>query len=381
MEQPFLYLDNAATTRPDPAVVAAMLPFMAEQIGNPASQHTAGIEAAKAVERARLSVARKLGAEPEEIVFTSGGTEANNTALKGVAFGNAERGRHIIVSRIEHPSILDVCLWLEKQGFRITRVPVDADGVVAVAAVAEAMTAETILVSIMHGNNEIGTIAPLRELSALCAERGVLLHTDACQSFTRAALDVGKIPIDLVSINAHKIHGPKGVGGLFVRRGTPLVPLLHGGGQENGLRSGTHNVPAIVGFGVAVDMACAADVAHMTQQRDRLIDGVQAAVPDALLNGPRENRLCHNVNLAFPGVSAKALVRDLDARGIAISTGSACTSRSVKPSHVLLGTGRPAREALGAVRLSLSKWTTSEDIDRAVDALRAAVETLRDPVA
>lgn len=361
-----IYLDNAATTRPDPAALAAMRAFEDEHHGNPSSQHAAGVAAAREVERARQAVADALGAAPDEVVFTSGGTESNNLALKG-AF-DRRRG-HLVVSAIEHPSVLRAADALRRRGASVTVVGVDPLGRVSPAAVAAAITPDTVLVSVMHANNETGTLEPAAEIGRLCRARGVLFHTDACQSFTRAALDAGSGAYDLISINAHKIHGPKGVGALFVRRGTRLAPLLDGGGQERGLRSGTLNAPGIVGFAAAARLARDSSPYETQRLRDRLLAALRRGIPGLRLNGPEDARLCGHLSVTLPRGEAKELAQALSARGVFVSTGSACSAGKNEPSHVLLALGLSPAAAARTLRLTLSRLTTRDEVDAAAAAL------------
>jgi cysteine desulfurase len=379
-----IYLDNSASTRVHPAVVEAMLPYFTEDYGNPSSLHAAGREAKEAVERSRATLAGILGAQPQEIVFTSGGTEANNLALKGVAFANRERGRHLVISAIEHDSILNPCRWLAAQGFRVTCIPVDEFGRVNLEELAKAIGDETILVSIMHANNEIGTIQPIAEIGELCRERGVYFHSDACQSFTQLPIDVRESPFDLLTINAHKIHGPKGVGALFIRDGVTISPWQQGGGHERGLRSSTENVPGIVGFAAAAEL-CRRErdtqVARITALRDRIIHEVVAFAPEAYLNGHSTERLPNNVNLGFRGLEGQAirLLLELDDAGIAVSSGSACSSNQAEnqPSHVLRAIGRNPVEARGALRVSLGRDTTKQEVDCFLSSLSQVLDNMR----
>jgi cysteine desulfurase len=361
-----IYLDNAATTRPDPAALEAARSFEDAHHGNPSSLHAPGVAAAREVERARQAVADALGAAPDEIVFTSGGTEANNLAIKG-AF--AARGEHLVVSAVEHPSVLQAALSLRRRGAEVTVVGVDARGVVSPAAVAAAITPKTVLVSVMHANNEIGTIEPAAEIGRLCRARGVLFHTDACQSFTREPLDAGSGAFDLISVNAHKIHGPKGVGALYVRRGTRLEPQLDGGGHERGLRSGTLNAPGIVGFGAAVRLsrACAPDATR--RLRDRLLAALRRGIPGLRLNGPEDARLCGHLSVVLPRGRAKEIARSLSANGVYVSTGSACAAGKSEPSRVLLAVGLSPAQAERTLRLTLSRMTTRAEVDAAAAAL------------
>lgn len=358
-----IYLDNAATTKPDPEVVKAILSFQELNIGNASSLHKLGVEAAKGIEKAREIIAKRINANPEELFFTSGGTESNNFAIKGIAFANNGKGNHIVTSKIEHPSVIEVTKWLEKRGFAITYLPVDREGFVDPNDVEKAIKKETILVSIMHANNIIGTIEPIEEIGAICRKKGVYFHTDACQSLTKTELDVKKQNLDLVTLNAHKIHGPKGVGILYIKEGVKIDSLLHGGGQENGFRSGTYNTEGIVGFGKAVEIADIADIKKMIELRDYFIQKIQSSIEDVTLNGSGKRRLCNNINLSFKSVNCKLLFWKLNEKNIFISTGSACLSAELTPSHVLLAIGKEPEVAQRAVRISLSKWTTKEEMD------------------
>jgi cysteine desulfurase len=367
-----IYLDNAATTHADPRVIEAMEPYLRECIGNPSSIHRQGSAASMGIEKARAIIAESIGAEPDEIVFTSGGTESNNTALKGVLTAGGfppGAGGHVITSAVEHPSVLRVCERLGSQGFRTTILPVDREGLVDPAQVERAIEKDTILVSIIHGNNEIGTIEPIGEIGTICRTAGILFHTDACQTFTKTRLNVRDQMIDMVSLNAHKLHGPRGAGALFVRRGVSLEPLLHGGGQEGARRSGTENTPAIVGFGKAVEVASPDEALKIASLRDYLIDRIESSIPWARLIGPRERRLCGNACFAFAGFSGKEILLRLDRLGISVSTGSACSSGSLRGSHVLLALGFSEEEAHGAVRFSLGRFNTAQEVDRTVEAL------------
>jgi cysteine desulfurase len=368
---PVLYLDNAATTLTDPEVKKAMDDFQSAQ-GNASSLHSAGMYAAKGIERAREIIARKIGAGADEIIFTSGGTESNNLALKGVAWANKRKGNHLLVSRIEHPSILMAAEWLHAQGFDVDYVPVDSEGFVRREDIIKLIRKETILVSIMHANNEVGTQEPIEEIGALCAERGIYFHTDACQSFTRLPLNVKDQHLDLVSLNAHKIHGPRGAGALFVRKGVAITPLLHGGGQEKDLRSGTYNTEGIVGFGKAVEISRDEDAAGMTVLREYCIAALRSAFGDARLNGPAERRLCNNINMILP-CDGKKLFTELNKKNIMVSAGSACRSGTDAPSPVLLALGLSPENAKRSLRISLSKFTTNEEIDHTVDAIRSII--------
>jgi cysteine desulfurase len=379
-----IYLDHGASSRTRPAVVQAMMPYLTEHCGNASSLHSFGREARTAVEEARAVLASILRARPEEVFFTSGGTESNNLALKGVAVANAHKGQHIIVSAIEHDCVLNSCRWLGEQGFRVSFLPVDGDGLVEVDQVADTIRNDTVLVSIMHANNEIGTIEPIDRIGGVCRERGVPFHSDACQSFTQVPIDVRTLPVDLMTINAHKIGGPKGVGALYIRDSVQISPWQHGGGHERGMRSGTENVAGIVGFAAAATLARRegdAAIRRLTHLRDRIINAVLTDVPGAYVNGHRTRRLPNNVNLAFTGLEGEAirLLLELDEMGFAVSTGSACSSNEAEntPSHVLRAIGRNPVEARGALRITLGRDTASEEIDSLLQALPKALGNLR----
>ncbi|MBQ2952991.1 MAG: cysteine desulfurase NifS [Clostridia bacterium] len=374
-----IYLDNAATTACAPQVLEAMLPYFTQVYGNASSVHTFGREARRALEQARRQVMRGLGAKhPQEILFTSGGTEGDNWALKGVAL--ARGAGHIITTAIEHHAVLHACQWLETQGFEVTYLPVDGNGLVSPADVERALRPDTILVSVMAANNEVGTIQPVAEIGAICRARGVLFHTDAVQALGAIAVDAEAMNADLLTLSAHKFHGPKGVGALYVRRGVKLASLLHGGAQERGFRAGTENLPGIVGMGKAIELATAhqaENAARMTRLRDRLIRGLQERVRDVRLNGHPTQRLPGNVNLSFAGVEGEALLLRLDLAGIAASSGSACTSGALDPSHVLMALGLTEAQAQGSLRLTLGTDTTDADIDAVLERLPPIVADLR----
>ena len=378
-----IYLDNHSTTKPDPRVVEAMLPYLTERYGNAASEHGVGWVARGAVENAREQVAALLGAGTEEIVFTSGATESVNLAIKGIAEAYGSRGRHLITAATEHRAVLDTCSVLERHGFSVTVLPVDGQGLLSPSEVERAMSGETILVSIMAANNEIGTIAPLEEIGALCRSRGVLLHSDATQAVGRIPFDVSRVPVDLVSFSAHKMHGPKGAGALYVRSSAPrirLVQQIDGGGHERGVRSGTANVPAIVGFGEAAAVAALEmeeEMDRISSLRDRLVEGIISRINDARLNGHPERRLPNNANLTFPGTEADRVI--LEMKEIALSTGSACSSASPEPSHVLRAIGLDRAEAVASIRFGLSRFTTGEEIDYTIGRLAEVVERQRRP--
>jgi cysteine desulfurase len=373
-----IYLDNAATSMIDPRVSTAMLSCQDMKAMNASSAHKLGVVAATVIEKARAAIAREINAEPQELIFTSGGTESNNLALKGIAFANRARGKHMIVSQIEHMSIMETAKWLERQGFEITYLPVDREGFVSPSDVQKAIKRETILVSIIHANNEIGTIEPIAEIGAICRSKKVYFHSDACQSFTRAEINVKSQNLDLVSLNAHKIHGPKGVGALYVRNSVKMEPLLHGGGQEGGRRSGTYNVEGIVGFGKAAEIVGEVDIKRLAELRDYFIQKIQSSIEKVDLNGPRIKRLCNNINLRFRSVNGQSLSRELSEKNIYASAGSACLSTKVTPSHVLLAIGLEPERAQEAIRISLSRWTTKEELDVVVQSLSEIVRRSRE---
>ncbi len=372
-----IYMDHAATTPVDERVMKAMNPYQCERFGNASSIHRIGQEAKEALETSREVIADRINASPDEIIFTSGGTESNNFALKGVAFANRDKGRHIITTRVEHGCVLNSCRWLETQGFKVTYLGVDENGMLRPDDVKQAITKDTIAVSVIHGNNEVGTIAPIREIGKICREKGIYFHTDACQSFTKVPIDVEKDYLDMLTINAHKIYGPKGVGALYIKKGTTIDAWQHGGGHEMNLRSGTENIPGIVGFAKAVEIACESDVAQMTKFRDILIKRVLSEMPDSSLNGHPAQRLCNNANFSFKGVEGEALLLRLDLCGIACSTASACSSHTLEPSHVLMAMGLGAEDAHSSLRFSVGKENTLEDIEYTVDMLKKEVGLLR----
>lgn len=375
---PFIYLDNAATTAVRPEVLSKMLPFFTEKAGNPSSIHSAGRETRKAVENARRQVAAALHAEAREIYFTAGGSESDNWAIRCAV---AETGKkHVITSAVEHHAVLHSCRALERDGFRVTYLPVDENGLVSSDDVRRALTDDTALISIMAANNEVGTLEPVREIGQIARKAGVLFHTDAVQAAGTVPIDVNDWNADLLSLSGHKFHGPKGVGALYIRKGTRIHNLIEGGAQERGLRAGTENVPGIVGMGEALSLAAAElseYTAHVTALRDRLIHGVLSAVPDARLNGHPVLRLPGNANFSFPGVEGESLLMRLDLAGIACSSGSACTSGSLEPSHVLSAMGLSPDMARSSVRFSLGRDNTAEEIDRVLAVLPPIVEDLR----
>jgi cysteine desulfurase len=375
-----IYLDHAATTPTHPEVVKAILPYFAEAFGNPSSIYTCGREARGAVEEARTKVAELIGARSEEIIFTSGGTEADNYALKGVAYANEHKGNHIITTSIEHHAVLEVGKFLERRGFKITCLPVDKYGLVAPDDVRKAITDKTILISVMHANNEVGTIEPVEEIGKIAREAGVYFHTDAVQTVGHIPVNVDKLKVDLLAISAHKFYGPKGAGALYVRKGTKLVSLMHGGEQEKRRRAGTENVPAIVGFGKAVELAGqemgkgAERVAHL---RDKLIKGLLEKIDHIRLNGHPTSRLPNNVNVSVDFVEGESMLLNLDLEGICASTGSACSSASLEPSHVLLALGIPPEQAHGSLRFTFGRENTEADVERVLEILPGIVAKLR----
>lgn len=375
-----IYADNAATTRLSATALAAMLPYLTEQYGNPSSLYTLGQTAATALAQARETVARCLHCRPEEIVFTSGGSEADNQAILSAARWGKRQGKtHIISTAFEHHAVLHTLQKLEKEGFTVTLLDVHADGRITPQQVEAAITQDTCLVTVMYANNEIGTIQPVGEIGAICRARKVPFHTDAVQAAGHLAIDVGAEQIDMLSLSAHKFHGPKGVGALYVRKGVPLLPLIEGGAQERRKRAGTENVAGIVGLAAALQTACdhlEANAAKVAALRDRLIDGL-AAIPHAALNGDRDHRLPGNVNVCFEGIEGESLLLLLDDRGICASSGSACTSGSLDPSHVLLAIGRPHEVAHGSLRLSLCEENTEAEVDTMLREIPKVVEYLR----
>ena len=371
-----IYLDHAATTPLRPEVRAAMEPYLsADGFGNPSSLHADGQRAKRALDAARDTLACALGAQFSEITFTSGGTEADNAALVGVMLARG-RGSHLITTQIEHEAVIETARFLEKLGFSVTYLPVDEQGRVAPRSVADALTDRTALVSVMHANNEVGTVQPLREIADLVHAHEAYLHTDAVQTFSQLPVNVHDLGADLLSVSAHKIYGPKGVGALYVRSGIPIEPLLHGGGQERGRRAGTENVPAIAGFGEAVRLLLPereAVAARLTLLRDIFLAALRQRIPSMVLNGHPAERLPNNINLSFPGLDAETLLLTLDRAGISASSGSACTSGSIEPSHVLTAMGLPDDRVNSAIRLTLGRDTTRAEVDRAVDILAAIV--------
>ncbi|PKM59250.1 MAG: cysteine desulfurase NifS [Firmicutes bacterium HGW-Firmicutes-4] len=375
-----IYLDHAATTPVDPAVVETMLPFFTEYFGNPSSVYTEGRGVKKSIEAARLQIAAAINADPREIYFTGSGSEADNWAIKGIAMKNQAKGKHIITSTIEHHAVLHTCEYLEKQGFEVTYLPVDEFGLISLDDLRNAIRKDTILVTIMFANNEIGTIEPIKEIGEIVKEKGIIFHTDAVQALGNIPVDVKDLNVDLLSISAHKIYGPKGIGALFIRKGVPIDNLIHGGAQERKKRAGTENTAEIVAFGKAAEMVTEHledNAAHMKKLRDLLIKGVMENIPQVRLNGHPEKRLPGNANFCFDYIEGESILLSLDIIGVAGSSGSACTSGSLDPSHVLLAIGLPAGVAHGSLRLSIGKHTTVEDINYVVDNLIQIIERLR----
>ncbi|MGD0352625.1 MAG: cysteine desulfurase NifS [Dehalococcoidia bacterium] len=375
-----IYLDYAATTPTHPEVMKAMLPYFADSFGNPSSIHSYGQEAKDAIERARSKVAALIGARSEEIVFTGSGTEADNFAVEGVALSRQAKGNHIITSSIEHHAVLETCKFLEKQGFSVTYLPVDGYGLVDPTDVKKAITKRTILVSIMHANNECGTIEPIAEIGNIAREAEIYFHTDAVQTVGHIPLDVNKSNVDLLSISAHKLYGPKGVGVLYIRKGTRISSFMHGGNQERGRRASTENVPGIVGFGKAAEIAqqeMLEEAQKLTALRDRLIEGILEGIEYTQLNGHPVKRLPNNVNVSINYVEGESILLNLDLDGICASTGSACSSADLEPSHVLVAMGLPHLQAHSSLRFTLGKWTTEEDISKVLDVLPGIISKLR----
>jgi cysteine desulfurase len=379
-KQPVIYLDHAATTPVRPEVLDAMLPFFRQEFGNPSTLYSVGTAAREAMEHARTQVAELLHADPDEVFFTSGGTESDNWAVRGTALARQKKGRHIVTSKIEHHAVLETCRDLEKNGWEVTWLDVDEDGLVSPDDVAVALRHDTVLLSIMHANNEVGTIEPIEEIGRIARERGIPFHTDAVQTVGKLPVDVDALGCDLLPVSAHKIYGPKGVGALYVRKGTRLAKLLHGGEQERRRRSGTSNVPGIVGLGVAAELARLElddEPPRLARLRDRLIDGIAASVPDARLSGPRHRRLPNNVHFCFKGIEGEGIILRLNYHGICAATGSACTSSTLEASHVLLAMGRPHEVAHGSLRLTLGRSNTDADVDRVLEIVPTTIEQLR----
>ena len=376
-----IYLDYAATTPLDKRVLRAMLPYFSEKFGNSMSLHGFGQEAKLALEKSREEVASLISAEPGEIIFTGSATESNNLALKGVAFANKGKGKHIIISPIEHPCVAESAEWLTKQGFSIDKLSVDKYGLVSPKDLENKIRKDTILVSVIHASNEIGTIQPIKEIGRICRKRGVLFHTDAVQSFGKIPIDVNSMNIDLLTASSHKMYGPKGVALLFVRKGVRIEPILHGGGQERGFRSSTVNIPGIVGFAKACQIAkreMKKEALKQIKLRDKLIKGVLGRIEDSHLNGHPSKRLPNNANFWFDFVEGESIIFQLDLKGIAVSTGSACSSIKLEPSHILTALGLKPAQAHGSLRLSLGRWTKKSEIDYVLKVLPGIIKNLRD---
>lgn len=376
-----IYLDNAATTKTAPEVVEAMMPYFFENYGNPSAIYSLGSAGKKAINNARRQIAAAIGAKQEEIYFTAGGSESDNWALKAAAESYCAKGRHIITTKIEHHAVLHTCQYLEKNGFEVTYLDVDEDGLVSPERLEAAIRPDTILISVMFANNEIGTIEPIGEIGAIAREKGILFHTDAVQALGQIPIQVEELNIDMLSASAHKLNGPKGIGCLYLRRGLKAGPLIHGGAQERNRRAGTENVPGIVGFGAAVERALGIMEEKADKERrlrDHLIERIEAEIPYCRLNGHREKRLPGNVNFSFQFIEGESLVIMLDMRGICGSSGSACTSGALDPSHVLLAIGLKQEEAHGSLRLTLSEENTIEEMDIVAEQLKQIVQKLRD---
>lgn len=373
-----VYLDNGATTRIDENAFKKMVPYYEINYGNPSSLHSFGADANDAVTNSRKIIANTINANESEIIFTSGGTEANNLALKGIAF--YKKKGHIITTKIEHDCILNACKWLESQGFSATYLDVDTNGFINLKKLKDSIRPDTFLVSIIHGNNEIGTIQDLGKIGKICREHNILFHSDACQSYTKVPIDVKSMNIDLLTINSHKIHGPKGVGALYIKDGIDITSLFHGGGHEFKHRAGTENVPGVVGFAAAAEIGISdleKNAIQMKELRDYLLEEL-LKIPNTILNGPNDDRrLCNNANVTFLYVEGEAMLMHLDLLGVCVSTGSACSSKSLRPSHVLTALGRSAEEAHGSLRFTLSKYTTKSEIDYAIEKTKQVVENLR----
>lgn len=370
-----IYLDNAATTKVDKEVEREMKKYISKEYGNASSMHDIGQRAKKEIEKSREIISKELNAKKDEIIFTSSGTEANNLAIKGLFWSNYPEKNHIITTKIEHDCILKSCKWLEKQGAKITYLNVDKEGFINMEELKKSITPKTFLVSIVHANNEIGTIQDLKKIGEICKKKKVLFHTDACQSFTKVPIDVKKINLDLATINSHKIHGPKGVGALYIKSKTKITPLLHGGGHEFGIRSSTQNVPGIVGFGKAVEIK--KENEKVEKLRDYFISELEK-IPQTRINGPKgKKRLSNNINISFKNIEAESIGSLLNSKKIFVSVGSACASNTLEPSHVLKAIGNTPLEANSSIRISLSKYTTKEEIDRALKEINKTVNLLR----
>lgn len=379
-----IYLDNGSTTKVDKDVVKAMIPYMTKEYGNASSLHSLGQKAKEALENSRKTIAKYINAEPEEIIFTSGGTESDNIAIKGVIeyfkgvnkSNNSNEKIHIITSKIEHPAVLNVCKQLEKENVELTYLDVDSEGIINLAQLSASIKPNTKLISIMHVNNEIGTIQPVEEIGRIAKEKNIIFHTDAVQSLTKLKIDVKSFNVDLMSFSAHKIHGPKGIGVLFVKKGTPLNALYRGGSHEFKKRPGTENIPAIAGLAKAIEITKESEIEKITKLRDYFIDEL-LKIPSTKLNGSKEKRVCNNVNVGFAFIEGEGLLMILNEKGIAVSTGSACSSSSLEPSHVLSSLGLKHEIIHGSIRFTLSKYTTQKEIDYTIKQVKKAVKKLR----
>ena len=376
-KQKNIYLDNGATTPVDPRVVKEMLPYFTKKYGNASSIHPVGDEAKETLEKSRAIIAKKINADPNEIIFTSGGTESDNLAIRGVAYAKKDKGNHIITSAIEHPAVMNACKQLSREGFEITAVPVDSEGIVHIEDIEKAITDKTILVSIMHVNNEIGTIQPIEQIGKLARKHGIYFHTDAVQSLCKVPINVKKQNIDLASFSAHKIYGPKGIGALYIRNGVNVQKQMIGGSQEFDKRSGTENISGIVGFAKAVSIYGDAENKRIAKLRDYLVAKITKEILNVKLNGHPKLRVCNNANISFKFVEGESMLLHLAMKGISVSTGSACSSRSLKPSYVLTAIGLPVTVSHGSLRMTLGRWTAKQDIDYFVKNLKEIVKMMR----
>ena len=375
-----IYFDNAATTKTRKEVIDKMLPFITESYGNPSSIYKIARQNKNAVDTARDNIAKAINAASEEIYFTAGGSESDNWALKGIADSLSDKGKHIITTSIEHHAVLNTCKYLESKGFEVTYLPVDKFGIISIEELKKAIRSDTILISVMFANNEIGSLQPIAEIGAIAREKGIVFHTDAVQALGHTAIDVKAMNIDLLSSSGHKLYGPKGIGMLYIRKGIKITPLIHGGAQERNRRAGTENVPAIVGFGEAVRLAAnelEEESARLIRLRDKLINGILTSIPHSRLNGDPVKRLPGNVNISFEFIEGESMLLLLDSKGIYASTGSACASGSLDPSHVLLAIGLPHEKAHGSLRLSLGHYNTEEEVDSLLKELPPIVDRLR----
>lgn len=375
-----IYMDHSATSPVDPEVFKAMKPYFVDSFGNASTLYSLGREARKAMEDSRKKVASLIGADPTEVIFTSGGTESDNIAIKGTAYRLRKKGNHIITSDIEHPAVEETCKYLEKNGFKVTYLPAGEEGIVKVEDLGNAITDKTILITIMHANNEIGTIQPIKEIGEVAREHKIYFHTDAVQSVGKIPVDVKDLNVDMLSLSSHKLYGPKGIGALYVKKGVRLEPIIHGGGHEKGIRPGTENVAGIVGLGKACEIAeqnLEENLKRLTAIRDEIIEKVLSGIEQSYLNGHPTKRLPNNINFRFTSIEGESLVLHLDAKGIASSTGSACSSKKLEPSHVLMALGLKEVDAHGSLRLTLGKENKEEEIDYVVESIKDAVDTLR----